>query len=146
MKLSAMKMPDMKMPVARLKAGFARLPDLKGAAARMAQSWTFVATGTLTLRLPRAGGLIYWWWRPAQGAPEEGTVRELSELPEAVRAGHVLAWTPGAETLFTRVTLPTRSRAKIPQATLRLEDSCSASRRPCISPTATCPMAAWRSR
>lgn len=116
MKLSAMKMPDMKMPVARLKAGFARLPDLKGAAARMAQSWTFVATGTLTLRLPRAGGLIYWWWRPAQGAPEEGTVRELSELPAAARIGQAIAWTPGAETLFTRVTLPTRSRAKILQA------------------------------
>ncbi len=119
MKLSAMKMPDMKMPVARLKAGVARLPDFKGAAARMAQSWTFAA-GALTLRLPRAwpahGGLIYWWWRPAQGAPEEGAVRELSELPAVVRTGQVIAWTPGAETLFTRVTLPTRSRAKILQA------------------------------
>jgi len=107
----------MKMPLTRLKAGFARLPDLKGTAARIAQTWTFVATGTLTLRLPRAwpaaGGLIDWWWRPAQGAPQQGTVQDLSELPEFTRAGNVLAWTPGAETLFTRITLPTRSRAKI---------------------------------
>ena len=116
MKLSAMKMPDLKMPVARLKAGAARLPDFKDAAARLAHSWTFVASGTLTLRLPRAGGLIEWWWRPAQGEPEQGAVRELSELPAAARAGQVIAWTPGTDTLFTRVTLPTRSRAKILQA------------------------------
>lgn len=113
-------MTAMKMPVTRLKTGLTRLPDLKGAATRLLDSWTFVATGTLTLRLPRAwpaqGGLIDWRWSPAQGAPEEGTVQDLSELPEAVRAGNVLAWTPGAETLLTRVNLPTRQRAKILQA------------------------------
>ena len=110
-------MPNMKMPVARFKAGVARLPDFKAAASRLANSWTFVANGTLTLRLPRAwpgaGGLIDWWWRPAQGEPEQGTVRDLSELPAATRSGQVIAWTPGLDTLFTRVTLPTRSRAKI---------------------------------
>ncbi len=113
-------MTAMKMPLTRLKTGLTRLPDLKEAATRLVESWTFVATGTLTLRLPRAwpaqGGLIDWWWSPAQGAPEEGTVDDLSELPEAARAGNVLAWTPGAETLLTRVTLPTRARAKILQA------------------------------
>lgn len=113
MSRSAMKMPDMKMPVARLKAGVARLPDFKATTARLANAWTFVASGTLTLRLPRAGGLIDWWWRPAQGEPEHGSVRELSELPAAARSGQVIAWTPGMDTLLTRVTLPTRSRAKI---------------------------------
>lgn len=110
----------MNMPMTRIKTGLARLPDLKGGATRLVESWTFVATGTLTLRLPRAWpaqeGLVDWWWTPAQGATEEGTVQNLSELPEAVRAGNVLAWTPGAETLLTRVNLPTRARAKILQA------------------------------
>lgn len=82
------------------------------------------SSSALTLYLPRG-----WperlepvrWWRHGseendQGALETGQVTYLSDLPAAVRNSRVHVWTPGAETLLTTATVPTRSRAKILQA------------------------------
>jgi general secretion pathway protein L len=89
-------------------------------AEQLAESWRLAETGTLALRLPagwpEAEAAIAWWWRPAQGAAESGTVARLEELPEHVRKGLIQVWTPAGDTLFTNAALPTRSRARILQA------------------------------
>jgi general secretion pathway protein L len=72
----------------------------------------------LDLLLPRSWPLteapIVWRWRSSSGetATGEGT---LDNLPQSGSAP-VYAWTPATETLLTRTTLPTTSRAKVTQA------------------------------
>ncbi|HKQ29783.1 MAG TPA: type II secretion system protein GspL [Burkholderiales bacterium] len=77
-----------------------------------------VAGGRLDLLLPLGWPLteapITWRWRSSTGqtAAGEGTI---DDLPQSGGAP-VYAWTPAAETLLTRTTLPTTSRAKVAQA------------------------------
>jgi general secretion pathway protein L len=75
---------------------------------------------TLELLLPRGWpeghGMIHWRLRGDAGAAPHGQVTELNQIPGVGAMTRVHAWTPPSETLLTRVTLPTRSRAKIQQA------------------------------
>ena len=72
------------------------------------------------LRLPRGWpetDTSVYWYAPDRNAGEQaGRADNLSELPAFVRSAAVHVWTPAAETLLTRVNLPTRSRARILQA------------------------------
>jgi len=74
---------------------------------------------TLELLLPREwpekNGVIHWRLRGG-GSSLHGQVNELNEIPGLSAMTHVQVWTPPSETLLTRATLPTRSRAKIQQA------------------------------
>lgn len=65
---------------------------------------------------PEQSGRLRWSWEDAQGAHHAGEADGLEALPTEVRDRAVVVWTPGADTLFTTATLPTRSRAKIMQA------------------------------
>ncbi|MGA9032945.1 MAG: type II secretion system protein GspL [Sulfuricaulis sp.] len=75
---------------------------------------------TLELLLPRgwpeSHGNIHWRLRGGAGVAPHGQVTELNQIPGVGSMTRVHAWTPPSETLLTRVTLPTRSRAKIQQA------------------------------
>jgi len=75
---------------------------------------------TLELLLPRgwpeSHGIIHWRLRGDAGVAPHGQVTELNQIPGVGAMTRVHAWTPPSETLLTRVTLPTRSRAKIQQA------------------------------
>lgn len=75
---------------------------------------------TLELLLPRgwpeSHGIIHWRLRGDAGVAPHGQVTELNQIPGVSAMTRVHAWTPPSETLLTRVTLPTRSRAKIQQA------------------------------
>ena len=75
---------------------------------------------TLELLLPRgwpeSHGIIHWRLRGGAGVAPHGQVTELNQIPGVGAMTRVHAWTPPSESLLTRVTLPTRSRAKIQQA------------------------------
>ncbi len=75
---------------------------------------------TLELLLPRgwpeSKGLIHWRLREGPGVAPHGQVTELNQIPGVGAMTQVHVWTPTADTLLTRVTLPTRSRAKIQRA------------------------------
>lgn len=77
-------------------------------------------SGTLVLRLPRdwpeSDGGIAWWWGAGVKAAQHGVVERLSDLPPFTRGARVQVWSPATDTLLARVTLPTRTRAKILQA------------------------------
>lgn len=73
------------------------------------------------LRLPRgwpqSNASIYWRSRSDdKSAGRAGVAESVTELPPAVRAAPLHIWTPPSDTLLTRATLPTRSRARILQA------------------------------
>lgn len=72
------------------------------------------------LRLPRgwpeSAGPMHWQGYDADGAPRRGEAQTLPDLPDFLRRARVHVWTPPSETVLTRVTLPTRSRARILQA------------------------------
>ncbi|WP_172425971.1 type II secretion system protein GspL [Sulfuricaulis limicola] len=76
--------------------------------------------GDLELLLPRGWpenrGKIRWRLRRGPGAAPHGEVTELNQIPGVGAMTRVLVWTPPSDSLLTRVTLPTRSRAKIQQA------------------------------
>lgn len=86
---------------------------------RLQQTWQ-TQTGTLELLLPRgwpeSDGVIHWRLRGASTAAAHGEVTELHQIPGMAAITRVHVWTPAAETLLTRATLPTRARAKIQQA------------------------------
>jgi len=67
-------------------------------------------------RWPESHGNIHWRLRGGAGVAPHGQVAELNQIPGVGAMTRVHAWTPPSETLLTRVTLPTRSRAKIQQA------------------------------
>src|SRR3989344_5456764 len=75
---------------------------------------------TLELLLPRgwpeSKGLVRWRLREGPGAAPHGQVTELNQIPGVGAMTRVQVWTPPSDSLLTRVTLPTRSRAKIQQA------------------------------
>ncbi|MCR4300174.1 MAG: type II secretion system protein GspL [Sulfuricaulis sp.] len=82
---------------------------------------TFSRQGdTLELLLPRGWperrGAIHWRLREGAGAAPHGQVTELNQIPGVSNMTRVLVWTPPSDSLLTRVTLPTRSRARIQQA------------------------------
>ncbi len=69
----------------------------------------------LQTEIPGAPGApILWRWRARLGETQTGQ-GTLEELPN-VGSAPVHVWTPATETLLTRITLPTRSRAKLEQA------------------------------
>jgi general secretion pathway protein L len=76
--------------------------------------------GDLELLLPRGWpetrGKIRWRLRRGPGVAPHGEVTELNQIPGVGAMTRVLVWTPPSDSLLTRVTLPTRSRAKIQQA------------------------------
>ena len=76
--------------------------------------------GTLELLLPRgwpeSQGMVQWRLREGPGVAPHGKVAELNQIPGVGDATRVQVWTPPSDSLLTRVTLPTRSRAKIQQA------------------------------
>lgn len=76
--------------------------------------------GDLELLLPRgwpeSRGKIRWRLRQGPGVAPHGEVTELNQIPGVGAMTRVLVWTPPSDSLLTRVTLPTRSRAKIQQA------------------------------
>lgn len=76
--------------------------------------------GDLELLLPRGWpetrGKIHWRLRRGPGVAPHGEVTELNQIPGVGAMTRVLVWTPPSDSLLTRVTLPTRSRAKIQQA------------------------------
>ncbi len=75
---------------------------------------------TLELLLPRgwpeSKGMVQWRLRGGAGAAPHGQVTELNQIPGVGPMTRVHVWTPPVESLLTRVTLPTRSRARIQQA------------------------------
>jgi len=75
---------------------------------------------TLELLLPRgwpeSKGLVHWRLREGPGVAPHGQVTELDQIPGVGAMTRVQVWTPPSDSLLTRVTLPTRSRAKIQQA------------------------------
>ncbi len=83
------------------------------------QSWSRQGN-TLEVLLPRGWpenrGIIHWRLRGDAAVAPHGQVTELNQIPGVSAMTRVHAWTPPSETLLTRVTLPTRSRAKIQQA------------------------------
>lgn len=76
--------------------------------------------GDLELLLPRgwpeSRGQIRWRLRQGSGVAPHGEVTALNQIPGVSAMTRVLVWTPPSDSLLTRVTLPTRSRAKIQQA------------------------------
>jgi general secretion pathway protein L len=103
---------------------------LTGLLARLRQAWAHQGN-TLELLLPRGwpetGGVIQWRLRGGTGNAPHGEVTELNQIPGVGVLTRVHAWTPAPETLLTRATLPTRSRAKIQQALpFALEDQLTA--------------------
>jgi general secretion pathway protein L len=73
------------------------------------------------VRLPRGwpetDPSVRWWMRNGDSASAgAGRAENLAQLPAAVRSAPVHVWTPPGETLLTRATIPTRSRARILQA------------------------------
>ena len=76
--------------------------------------------GDLELLLPRgwpeSRDKIRWRLRQGPGVAPHGEVTELNQIPGVGAMTRVLVWTPPSDSLLTRVTLPTRSRAKIQQA------------------------------
>jgi general secretion pathway protein L len=73
------------------------------------------------LRLPRgwpdADPSVVWWIRAGDGTnASSGREESLANLPPGVRSAAVHVWTQPGDTLLTRATLPTRSRARILQA------------------------------
>ncbi len=98
--------------------------------ARLRTMWEHQGN-TLELLLPRGwpetGGVIHWRLRGAAGSAPHGQVTELNQIPGVGVLTRVHAWTPASDTLLTRATLPTRSRAKIQQALpFALEDQLTA--------------------
>lgn len=77
-------------------------------------------SGDLELLLPRgwpeSRDKIRWRLRRGPGVAPHGEVTELNQIPGVGAMTRVLVWTPPSDSLLTRVTLPTRSRAKIQQA------------------------------
>ena len=75
---------------------------------------------TLELLLPRgwpeSKGPVHWRLREGPGVAPHGQVTELNQIPGVGAMTRVQVWTPSSDSLLTRVTLPTRSRAKIQQA------------------------------
>ncbi len=66
---------------------------------------------------PEGNPSVYWWTRgPDTRSTRAGREENITQLPPALRAGPVHAWTPPGDTLLTRTKLPTRSRARILQA------------------------------
>lgn len=76
--------------------------------------------GTLELLLPRgwpeSHGAVHWRLREGPGVAPHGEVTDLNQIPGVGAITRVQVWTPPSDSLLTRVTLPTRSRAKIQQA------------------------------
>lgn len=76
--------------------------------------------GTLELLLPRgwpeSQGVVQWRLREGPGVAPHGKVTDLNQIPGVGVTTRVQVWTPPSDSLLTRVTLPTRSRAKIQQA------------------------------
>lgn len=64
---------------------------------------------------PESAGAVAWCWRRGDER-ESGQISDLSQLPPTVRGARACVWTPAADTMLTRVTLPTRARRKIMQA------------------------------
>jgi general secretion pathway protein L len=77
-------------------------------------------TDRLDVVLPRnwpgADGAITYRWAARGGAVQSGRIRDLGGLPKGATNSFTQVWTPAADTLLTRATLPTRSRRKIMQA------------------------------
>lgn len=65
---------------------------------------------------PESHGVIRWRLGGRPGAAPHGQVTDLNEIPGVGAMTRVQVWTPPADSLLTRVSLPTRSRAKIQQA------------------------------
>lgn len=65
---------------------------------------------------PETQGTIHWRLGGRPGAASHGQVVELNQIPGVGAMTRVQVWTPPADSLLTRVNLPTRSRAKIQQA------------------------------
>jgi general secretion pathway protein L len=72
------------------------------------------------LRLPRgwpeSAGPMLWQAYDADGAARRGEALTLPDLPDFLRRARVQVWTPPSDTVLTRASLPTRSRARILQA------------------------------
>ncbi len=83
------------------------------------QTWSRQGN-TLELLLPRGwpenNGIIHWRLRGSPGAAPHGQVTELNQIPGVGAMTRIHVWTAPSDTLLTRATLPTRSRAKIQQA------------------------------
>lgn len=96
------------------------LSTLSRKAQGLGERLTQVARSPVWLRLPRgwpeAAGPMQWQAYDADGAPRRGEALTLPDLPDFLRHARVHVWTPPSETLLTRATLPTRSRARILQA------------------------------
>jgi general secretion pathway protein L len=67
-------------------------------------------------RWPEQGGEIAWRHRAGGGAARHGRIGDLKDLPASARAARVQVWTPAAETVLLRATLPTRSASRIRKA------------------------------
>lgn len=66
---------------------------------------------------PETNASVYWWTRGADvRSTHAGREENITQLPPALRGSAVHVWTPAGDTLLTRTTLPTRSRARILQA------------------------------
>jgi general secretion pathway protein L len=70
----------------------------------------------LPARWPEQPGIVHWRLTPAQGEIQQGQVSDLAQLPDWARTVRAHVWTSSCESVLVRVSLPTRSRAKILQA------------------------------
>lgn len=93
---------------------------IKNLKSRLAPSSNTSGTRRIALRLPRGwpetDPSVHWYAPGRAGGEHAGRAESLAELPDFVRASPVHVWTPPAETLLTRASIPTRSRARILQA------------------------------
>lgn len=64
---------------------------------------------------PESSVPIHWTTRTASQV-DHGTAADLAELPAGPRWNTLLVWTPPADTVVTRIRLPTRNARKIAQA------------------------------
>ncbi|MBI3898579.1 MAG: hypothetical protein HY308_09820 [Gammaproteobacteria bacterium] len=74
----------------------------------------------IALHLPRGwpetDASVYWHAPTRDASERSGRAADLTQLPNFVRAAPVHIWTPAAETLLTRATIPTKARGRILQA------------------------------
>lgn len=65
---------------------------------------------------PERPGRLRWSWRDTKGDQHSGEADSVQALPMEARNRSLVVWSPGADTLLTTASLPTRSRSKILQA------------------------------
>lgn len=106
-----MRSPNWRFKTEKVSALVKQIKAVSAPVARASAAMIYLPRGW-----PENAAEIFWAARDAHGQLQQGRVARLEELPANVRGARLVVWTPGAESLLTQVSLPTRARAKILQA------------------------------